>query len=266
MDTLFYEGFMARDSLLANDSLLFRQPENYLAGQWGMSVEYVPEALHSNDGVALFLLGFFFLSVVVVLLRKTSFSERVNNFVYPQSIQTNDVLNSGEEFVQMLLAVMVSMLGAVLYFGYASLHWNLHLAPFSMFQLLGIYAGVCLGYLILKQQLLACVNAVFFKHEKRELWRKDYGLVFSIGALLLFFLVLLAVYVDLTQEKVAYGLLFVLLFVKSLVFLKDFTYFFDKIYGVVHLFVYFCALEAVPLLVLWTALNRLTNYLTTTYY
>ena len=266
MDTLFYEGFFERDSLLEHDSLLFHRPGNYWAEQWGMSTEFMPETLFRNDGISLFLIFGFLLLVVLVLSRRHSFSEQVSNFFYPQSFQSKAVTSSEhaiQELKLCLLAVIASLFAGVLVYFYAHSHWNLWLIPLSSLQLLGIYSGICFLFLILKQLLLRFVNAVFFTKVKRQLWRQAYAFLFRIESVLLLPVALLAVFLGLSYETVTWGLLILLFFVKSLVLIKDFTYFFDKNYCLLHLFVYFCTLEAAPLLVLWAVLGRLTNYMTT---
>lgn len=267
MDTLFYEGFFERDSLLAHDSLLFHQPGNYWDERWGMPAELMPETLYRNDGVTFILLLGFLLLVGWVLLRRRSFGEQVSSFLFPQSTQSQSATateQAGRELMLALLAVVASLLASVLVYSYAIGRWNLGLIPLSSLQLLGIYSGVCFLFLIAKQQLLRFVNSIFFTSEKRQLWRRDYAFLFTLESVMLLPLALLAVYFGIPSEKVVLYLLFLLLFVKSLVLIRDFTYFFAKIYGFLHLFVYFCALEAAPLLVLWAVLDRLTNYMTIT--
>jgi hypothetical protein len=156
------------------------------------------------------------------------------------------------------------MLSSILYYAYALTHWTLELVPLNSLQILGIYTGVFFLFLLAKQFLLHVVNAIFFDIRKRRAWHQDYSLLFALESILFLPLGLLTVYFGFTPEKGLYVLGFLLLFVKSMVLIKDYAYFFGKIYGVLHLFVYFCALEAAPILVLWTILGRLTNYMTTT--
>lgn len=267
METLLYEGFFKRDPLLSNDSLLFHPPGYYQAGQWGLSTEHLPETLHRNDGVTIIVLVCLLLLVIVVVTFHTPLSKCLKNLFFTQSNQnskptTPEIYNT--EFVYGLLGLMWCMLSSILYYAYALTHWTLELVPLNSLQILGIYTGVFFLFLLAKQFLLHVVNAIFFDIRKRRAWHQDYSLLFALESILFLPLGLLTVYFGFTPEKGLYVLGFLLLFVKSMVLIKDYAYFFGKIYGVLHLFVYFCALEAAPILVLWTILGRLTNYMTTT--
>jgi hypothetical protein len=267
VETLLYEGFFKRDPLLSNDSLLFHPPGYYQAGQWGLSTEHLPETLHRNDGVTIIVLVCLLLLVIVVVTFHTPLSKCLKNLFFTQSNQnskptTPEIYNT--EFVYGLLGLMWCMLSSILYYAYALTHWTLELVPLNSLQILGIYTGVFFLFLLAKQFLLHVVNAIFFDIRKRRAWHQDYSLLFALESILFLPLGLLTVYFGFTPEKGLYVLGFLLLFVKSMVLIKDYAYFFGKIYGVLHLFVYFCALEAAPILVLWTILGRLTNYMTTT--
>lgn len=239
----------------------------------GVPVELKPQMLYDNDAITLVLLFCFLLLVVVVLLRRRTVGEQIISFLYPQIGQNASNAHSektrtgffGGKLTDVLLVLMSSLLWGVLYYLYAESHWLLWTLSLPPLHWLGIYAGACLVFFMLKQLFVGTVNAIFFPREKRRLWLQSYSFLFNLESVLLLPLVLAAIYFRLTPENVAYSLLVLLLFVKTLVLIKDFTYFFGKIYGYLHLFVYFCALEAVPLLVLWTILGRLTNYMTTTF-
>ncbi|MBP3822254.1 MAG: DUF4271 domain-containing protein [Bacteroidaceae bacterium] len=272
MDTLFYKGFFERDSLLQNDSLLFHPPGICREDQIGMPVELRPHLPYDNDSLTLLLLLCFLLLVVVIVLRRRTVSEQISNFLYPQVSQSSsgshsDKLNNsffGGWLTDYLLIIMACLLYGTLYFLYAKEHWTLWTVPLTTLHWLGIYSGVCLVFFALKQLLIVTINHIFFPREKRRLWVQAYGFLFNSESILLLPLLLATIYLRLSPEIVIYSFLFLLLFVKTWVLIKDFTYFFGKFYGILHLFVYFCTLEAVPILVLWTVLGCLTNYLTTT--
>lgn len=266
---LFYENFFERDSLLRNDSLLFHAPGDFLTGQWGMPAEPMPEVLYRNNSVVIFLLLCLLLFLAMVLVQRTSIGEQVSAFLFPQPRQSHlslAVERWSKSVTRMISVVMFSLLAGILYYVYVHRSGSVQsIFSLSTWTLLGIYSGVCCVLLLFRQWMYFFVNSVFFEREQRRLWREDYAFLFSLEVILFLLLAVLVVYFDLPLKKCIWGALIVLLFVKILVLAKDFTYFFKKIYGVLHLFVYFCALEAAPLLVLWTTLDRITQYLTTTY-
>lgn len=265
MDTLFYESFFARDSLLRNDSLLFAPPSPGAEAFDALPVELLPPSLAADDGVNGVLLCCLLLLLVAVLLQQTRLADRLTSFFYPSTGKSS---TSGKkeldrsELPILVLAIMSSLLVAVIFFAYACR--ELPALPLTSIQSIGIYGAVSFLFLVARQRLQALVNAIFFPKEQRQLWCRDYGLIFSLESVLLWPIALLVIYAEIPTETTAYALAIMLLFVKSLALAKDFAYFFRKIYGVLHLFVYFCALEAAPLLILWEVLNRLTNFLLTT--
>lgn len=220
--------------------------------------------MYREDEVILFMLGAFILLVIAFLIRQVPLKGRLSAFfALTTGNELTDFENNNLEWVHGLFALTTSILGGILYYRYAQEHWNLQLISLQTWQLMAIYSGIIFIILILKQRAIAIINSIFFDDEQRVPWRRDYALIFSLESILLFLLILLVIFFNLTFEKIINGLILLLLFVKILVLTKDFTYFFRKIYGVLHLFMYFCALEAAPLLVLWAMLDRLTNYMIT---
>ena len=272
MDTLFYKGFFERDSLLQADSLLFHPPGIIQEEQIGMPVELRPQLLYDDNAFTLLLFCCFLMLVAVVVLRRRSVGDQISNFFYPQLNQSSSTTPSGKPnrnlfgswVTDVLLILLGSMLLATLYFFYAADHRPLWTLPLTSLQWVGIYSLVFLVYWGLKQLFATTINAIFFPRNKRRLWVQACSFLFNVQVILLLPLVWAAFFLKLPPAIVIYSFLFLLLFVKTWVLIKDYTYFFGKFYGTLHLFVYFCTLEAVPLLVLWTVLGRLTNYLTTT--
>lgn len=228
-------------------------------------VELLPTVLSADDGVNGVLLSCLLLLLVAVLLQQTKLADRLTLFFYPstgKSSTSGKKEQDRSELPILVLAIMSSLLIAVIYFAYV--RRELPALRFTSIQAIGIYGAVCFLFLVVRQRLQALVNAIFFPKEKRQLWSRDYGLIFSLESVLLWPIALLVIYLGISSETTVFAFAIMLLFVKTLVLTKDFAYFFRKIYGVLHLFVYFCALEAAPLLILWKILGRLTNYLFTT--
>ena len=72
---------------------------------------------------------------------------------------------------------------------------------------------------------------------------------------------LLAVYFDISSQ-LSFGMMGILLvFAKIALFWKCFSNFFEKIYGVLHLILYFCALEILPDLIWWKGMEWMNNFL-----
>ena len=125
----------------------------------------------------------------------------------------------------------------------------------------GIYTGVLLLYFGVKALLYAVVNWIFFDKKKNEQWNKSMLFLSSIEGIALFPMVMLSVYFNLSlQTTIAYTAIVVIL-VKLLAFYKSYLIFFQKTSVFVQSFLYFCALELMPLGSLWGVLVLTDNYL-----
>lgn len=265
-DTLFYKGFFARDSLLRQDSLLFGNGSERLMDMQDPSAALTPESLSRSDAVTIALLVCLLLLLAIIRHSRKQLGARIQNFMFPsKDVKTVMKMtdDNHKEAVRFLLALLASLMMALLFYSYAQTRWNVDLMPVTSLQLIAIYTGTALSIVLLKHLLYLIVHTTFFTYASRLLWREDYTLLFALESILLFPLGLMAVYLDLSPEMAAYLFIGLLLFVKILLFSKTFSTFFGKIHGTLHLFVYFCALEAAPLVLLWSTLVEITTRLTT---
>lgn len=238
-DTLLYENFFAPDSLLRNDSLLFRDRRHEVHPATAPSAQLMPDSVQRNDFVVGSLLFSFLLLTLSIRAKAHSY-----------------------EVMLSLLALCTSLLTGVLTYTFAYGSWNLLSPTLPPLLLPALYVAATLVMLLLKQRLYHFVHCTFFTPAQRLLWRRRYARLFLLQTALLFLLTLATVYLHLTPENILYGAAGVLLFVKTWLLIASFSTFFDKFHGLLHLFVYFCALEALPLLLLGSALAAITLQLT----
>ena len=258
---LLYLGNEHIDSLLATDSMLFRGNVGYRGSGVGMQAQPLPPALFRNDGVSIALLSCFLLTLLYLASSRRRLSERIKTFFRPKQSTTTSSIAEPEtyEWVHLLLGCQLSIIGALLFYSYAREQLSVDLINLTPLTLLGIYTAVFMTMLIVKQRLYHFVHAIFFTTAERRRWYESYSLLFIIESLVLFPLALLSVYFDLAPEKVSISLAILLLFVKILLFFKSFSVFFGKLKGCLHLILYFCALEAIPLLIAVGILIELTR-------
>lgn len=258
---LLYLGNEHIDSLLAADSMLFRGNAGYRGSGAGMQAQPLPPALFRNDGVSIALLSCFLLTLLYLASSRRRLSERIKTFFRPKQSTTTSSIAEPEtyEWVHLLLGCQLSIIGALLFYSYAREQLSVDLINLTPLTLLGIYTAVFMTMLIVKQRLYHFVHAIFFTTAERRRWYESYSLLFIIESLVLFPLALLSVYFDLAPEKVSISLAILLLFVKILLFFKSFSVFFGKLKGCLHLILYFCALEAIPLLIAVVILIELTR-------
>ena len=124
---------------------------------------------------------------------------------------------------------------------------------------LGYYIGVIALYLVIKRIGYKFINWVFFDKVKNKLWLESYFFVISIFGMLLLPVTLLIVYGDFPFYINVIIPVF-LFFLMNLFFIyKCFSIFFSQLHGWFYLFLYFCTLEILPLLVVWKGIEMVND-------
>ena len=104
----------------------------------------------------------------------------------------------------------------------------------------------------LKAILYVLVNWVFFDRESGKKWLAGYFLMTSLTAFLFYPLALLDIFANYMRDLVIQGVILVVLLYEIMLFYKLFVNFKTKKYGYLVLFLYFCSVELMPALILWT--------------
>ena len=263
MDTLYYKGFFARDTLLAADTLLFRQGPASATETVGYALMPMPQALRRNDIVTGMLLVGFAMLLLMLRAKKPTLRTRITEFIYPSQTKNPEDTPPYISTTQgsTMVAMITSLLVGLLFFCYVQTAHNISIMPVSAIELLAIYVGTAMAVIAVKTMAYKFVNAVFFTKAQRTTWNTSYALINTLQCTMLFPITLMAVYFDLSVKNTVIALLIVLLFVKIPLLFKAYTTFFVKSYGAVHIFLYFCTLEAVPLIVLWSLMTQTTIHL-----
>jgi len=264
-DTLYYKGFFARDTLLWRDSLLFRDRRQETVPTAQLTGELLPETLQRNDAASGLLMATLLFLLVILHFSAKSLRVRCSKLFFDPNLhaESTEAETAEARRVHICFTFQTAFLLALLFYSYAQERWNFEVMTLSSLHLLGIYSAICLVLIIAKQYLTHLVNSIFFTHRQCRRWTENAMTIFAIESLVLLPLTMVAVYFDLPVKITCQGFMFVLLFVKSLTLFKSFTIFFRHFHGVLHLFVYFCALEALPIAVGWATLVAVTQELTT---
>ena len=131
----------------------------------------------------------------------------------------------------------------------------------SEYHLIAVYLAVMIGYFIAKGLLYTLVNKVFFGSKKNRQWFKTMLFISSMEGVILLPAVLLQAYFGMSEKSVIIYFIIVLFFVKILTFFKCYAVFFRTNVVKLQIILYFCALEIVPLLAFWGALDFVANSL-----
>ena len=247
-----------RESFFSKDSLF--HPE-LTGGRLGVAGDPVPYSIASDNLITGLLLGCFILALLALAKSREFIIRQAKNFFYVQRANTTEITEtSGELWVQMFLIVQTCLLFSVIFFSWQRTDVT-DTFIFDQYQVIGIYTGVLAGYFIFKMILYWGVGSVFFESKKIEQWSKSFLFLIAGEGLLLFPLVMLLSYFDISIRSAVIYTLIVVIFVKILTFYKTYLIFFQKKGLILQNFLYLCALEIVPLLILWGALLLINSFL-----
>ena len=242
------------------DSLLHTEVELPQTGFSGTPRAYL---LWRDEWVVLFVLMCFVLLTMIQKRIRKQFSAEAKEFFLPsRSSAKKDKLDSDrEQLIPLLMALILSIMGGLGMFMYTQKKMHLFLGQTSPYKLIGIYIGIWALYFLFKSLLTSFINWIFFDKTKREEWKRSSFFLFSVESLVFFGVIISTIFLNLSPAIPLWIILTIGLVVKLLHLYKTFLIFFPKFYGTLHLIVYFCTLEIMPLLAVLKILIRVTDEL-----
>ena len=243
----YREGFFSKDA--------FFHPE-LPGGRYGTAGDPVPYSMMNDNVVTSLLLFCFILSVVALSNVRQFIARQLKTLVYKPSDGTSEVTETAVEVhFQLFLVLLDSLLIALLFYFYTMRVIGDTFALSSPYHLIGIYLVEVLLYFLVKWILYTTVNLVFFGSKNNRQWARSFLFAIAVEAILLFPIVVLQAYFSMALQSVETYFVLVLILVKLLTFYKSYAIFFRRNVVVLQIFLYFCALEIVPVLFLWGALT-----------
>ncbi|MCR5076496.1 MAG: DUF4271 domain-containing protein [Prevotella sp.] len=238
----------------------------YFKPGWGTHVDGVlgdpaPYAVSNDNTVTSLLLGCFVLAMVSFSVSRSFILRQVQGFFRTSRSGSNVTETTSEVRFQLFLILQTSLLLSVIYYLFAHGGGNDGLGDDSQLSMIGIYCGIFTGYFLLKHAVYSIVNWTFFDRKNNRQWAKVWLFLTSLEGVLLFPLVLLQVYFELSLHAALVYTLTVMLLIKILTFYKSYAIFFRRSGVSLQIFLYFCALELMPLMALWGVLVITGNYL-----
>ena len=228
----------------------------------GMPGEPLPYLLHTDWMITIILflciLGttFAFSKEEKYLLQqlKASFNNRERSSMFDE-VTTSDI-----HYKILLMLHSCVLLGFCFYYYYAN-HTPELFAQIPHIKILGGYTlSICL-FIFLKSTLYRFINWVFFQKVKNSLWIASFFNLFIWLGVLMLPIVLVTIYFDISSQKSLLMMGILIIFAKFSLFWICFSNFFEKIHGVFHLILYFCALEILPDLLFWKGIELVNNNL-----
>lgn len=245
-------------SLVQPDSIY--RPE-YAVYNRGVAGDPVPYTI-AGDSVVTSVLIFCFVLAVIALAKSGNFLQRqFRSFFRSQREGTTVVTETSAELrFQLFLVAQTCLLFAIIVFFFSRDFAGRSIA-IAHYQVLGLLTVIFMVYFSVKGGLYTLVNWVFFDNKKNEQWIKSALSLVSAEGMLLFPVVLLLAYFNLSIQTAAVYAVAVVALAKLLSFYKTYLIFFKRNIAVVQSFLYFCALELMPLGTLCGVLLMADNYI-----
>ena len=248
-----------QQTFLAADTMLHPEVSGRSLGVEGSAIPY---RLRGDNGITLLILLCFMLTTVAVKVSSGFIARQIKDFFY--------VVHSGPKYVdetasevrfQTLLVLQGVLLLALFQYMYAThLYGDMLIYP-RQYLLMGMAFAMMVGHLFFKYLLVTAVNGVFFERTLTAQWLKTQLFILAGGGILVAPAVLIQVFFNLSVNKAGIYLLCVLMVVKLLLFYKCFIIFFKRLGSFLQFFLYFCALEVVPLALLWGGMLLMSRFL-----
>lgn len=221
-----------------------------------------PYTLSGDNTITCLLLGSFIIAMISLSGSMGFVTRQLKNFFYMPRSAASLVETTGEIRFQSFLVLQTALLLGIVYYFYFLVYVGAKSVSVSQLMTIGVFFGIITGYFILKGVIYNVVNWVFFPKEKNGQWNRTILFLSSVEGMVLFPVVTFHVYLCMNVSTTIICTLVVVIIIKILTFYKCYTIFFRKAIVFLQIFLYFCALELVPVLALFGILGITGTYLT----
>ena len=239
-----------KESFFSKDSLFHPELDG---GRVGVPGDPVPYAVANDYLITGILLGCFILATIALSKSKPFIVRQAKSFFYvPRGETTSLTETAGEIRSQFFFVLQTCLLLSLILFFYTR---TLGSETFVVehYQVIGLYAIGFFAYYL------------FFDWKKNDQWMKTKLFLVSMEGVILFPIVMLLAYFDLSvSSAVIYSIVIVSL-VKILTLYKLSVIFFRQRGSFLQIILYFCALEVIPMFVMWGVFDAINDYLRINY-
>ncbi len=218
--------------------------------------------LRSDDTLTLLMLGgFIAIAIAFGFMQRLLFLQSKNFF----HVNPNDVgralLSATELRLQLVLVVQTALQLAIFTYIYATSETAIPSMFESRHSLTLVLLLIFLGYFALKALLYTFVNGVFFDAKKNKEWMHGLLFITAMEGVVLYPVSLLSIYLGLDIGTMTVLMIIIIVVLKLLTAYKLFAIFFQTFDSYVQFFLYLCALETTPLLILWFGMSSAESFL-----
>ena len=248
----YREGFFSKDTLF--------HPE-LPGGRYGVAGDPRPYTVHADNVLTGMLLSSFLLSVVAFVFVKDFMLRHLKFLVYGSRAVTDQKDTGLELQFEIFLNLLAALLLSLLYYFYTLHYIGETFILSSQYYLIGINFLIFVVYYLLRMLLYTMVNNVFFDGKKNGQWIHTLMFIACVECVLFFPIVMMVSYSNISVENIELYFVIALVFVKLLTIYQSYNIFFRTNVVKLQIILYFCALEIVPLLILWGVLDLTANSL-----
>ena len=247
-----------RENFFSNNTMYHPELSTERVGTSGDPIPYS----FKNDSFVTGILILCFLLITFTLSRISEFLLRQTKQFFSTQKSEQSITETGSEIkFQFLFLFITCLLYGLLYYFYTTHFIANTFILSSEYILLAIFGGTILGYFAIRIVLYSIVNNIFFNNKKNLHFLGSQLLISSLEGVALFPLVLLVAYFQFSLQNAIYYAVTILILAKILTFYKSYSIFFNQKGGFLQIFLYFCALEMIPLMMLWSGLLVITENL-----
>lgn len=234
-------------------------------GHYGVQGDPIPYTIRGDSVITILLIVCFVVFVISVARTRGFLFRQMKRLFHTQHNDSDVKETSGELHFQFFLIAVSCLLMGITIYHFVSTNVEEPLIIDSEALLMMIFSGVFACYFLLKGLIYAAVNSVFFEPRQNKLWMNTLFFLNAGQGALLFPIVMLVVYFNLSLQKAIIFFVFTFIFIKIVTFYKSWVIFFRQNGVFMQTFLYFCALEITPLLCLAGGLMILIEQLKLNY-
>lgn len=218
-----------------------------------------PYSLQNDTAVTIVFVIMFAMISTIIYRNGHLIADRIKAFFKSkrQYTVTDETSTSSSEARNNTMLIMISSMSlSILMFD--SIAGKAEWLPYDATRAYIVLLAEAIGILLIttfKALLYTIVNWVFFSKEQRRNWMLSYIHLNALTAFILYPLSLISILVGLSQDEVAFCLIFGCFIYEMSLLYRLFINFRIKKYGTLLIFLYFCTVEIISSLVLWHLLN-----------
>lgn len=227
----------------------------------GVTGEPIPYKPSTDNVITLYLIAIFIIGLTALSGLRTFIAQQTKNFFHMPRIIADETVPVGTLRLQYLLVLQVALilgLGTFLVLRQE----NLIATPgHTQWLPIGALSVAFILYFLMKATLYTIVNYVFFQRKENERWWYTWLYLANAEGLMLFPMLLLTIYFNISWEIAVYYTLFVIITIKILTLYKCFVIFFNSKARGFQIFLYFCTLELAPVPIAFGIMARVGSIL-----